>query len=45
MMNMTFMEETETTDVEFIDNILIYSETNEGHEKYFRELLERLMQN
>jgi hypothetical protein len=45
MMNKTFMEETNKADVEFIDNILIYSETNKGHEKYFRELLERLMQN
>ena len=40
MMNKTFMEESDKADVEFIDNILIYSEIDEGHEKYFRELLE-----
>jgi len=45
MMNKTFMEESDKADVEFINNILIYSEIDEGDEKYFRELLERIMQN
>ena len=28
-----------------IDNIMIYSEIDEGHEKYFRDVLEKLIQN
>ena len=28
-----------------IDNIMIYLETDEGHEKYFRDVLEKLIQN
>ena len=44
MMNKTFMEELDKSDVEFIDNIMIYLETDKKHEKYFRDVLDKLMQ-
>ena len=44
MMNKTFMEELDKSDVEFIDNIMIYLEID-GHENYFRDVLEKLLQN
>jgi hypothetical protein len=44
-MNKIFIEELDKLVVEFIDNILIYAKTNEEQEKYFIDVLEKLMQN
>ena len=45
MMNKVFMEELDKFVVVFIDDILIYSETTEEHEKHLRIVLEKLRQN
>jgi GGDEF domain-containing protein len=45
MMNKVFMEELDKFVVVFIDDILIYSETAEKHEKHLRIVLEKLRQN
>ena len=42
MMNKVFMEELDKFVVVFIDDILIYSETTEEHEKHLRIVLEKL---
>jgi hypothetical protein len=42
LMNKVFMEELDRFVVEFIDDILIYSETTEEHEEHLRVVLERL---
>jgi hypothetical protein len=44
-MNKIFIEELDKLVVEFIDNILIYAEINEEQEKYFIDVLEKLIQN
>jgi hypothetical protein len=44
-MNKIFIEEPDKLVVEFIDNILIYAEINEEQEKYFIDVLEKLIQN
>jgi hypothetical protein len=45
MMNKVFMEELDKLVVVFIDDILIYSEIVEEHEKHLRIVLEKLRQN
>ena len=45
MMNKVFMEELDKFVMVFIDDILIYSETTEEHEKHLRIVLEKLRQN
>ena len=45
MMNKVFMDELDKFVVVFIDDILIYSETVEEHEKHLRIVLEKLRQN
>jgi hypothetical protein len=45
MMNKVFMEELDKFVVVFIDDILIYSETAEEHEKHLRIVLDKLRQN
>jgi hypothetical protein len=45
MMNKVFMDELDKFVVVFIDDILIYSETAEEHEKHLRTMLEKLRQN
>ena len=45
MMNKVFMEELDKFAMVFIDDILIYSETAEEHEKHLRIVLEKLRQN
>jgi hypothetical protein len=45
MMNKVFMEELDKFVVVFIDDILIYSEIEEEHEKHLRIVLEKLRQN
>ena len=42
IMNKVFMDELEKFVVVFIDDILIYSETAEEHEKHLRIVLEKL---
>jgi hypothetical protein len=42
MMNKVFMEELDKFVVVFIDDILIYFETAEEHEKHLRIVLEKL---
>ena len=42
MMNKVFMEELDKFVMVFIDDILIYSETTEEHEKHLRIVLEKL---
>ena len=42
MMNKVFMEELDKFVMVFIDDILIYSETAEEHEKHLRIVLEKL---
>ena len=44
-MDESFVEELDKSIMVIIDNIIIYSELDEGHEKYFRDVLEKLMQN
>jgi hypothetical protein len=45
MMNKVFMEELDKFVMVFIDDILIYSEIAEEHEKHLRIVLEKLWQN
>jgi len=45
MMNKVFMEELDKFVMVFIDDILIYLETVEEHEKHLRIVLEKLRQN
>jgi hypothetical protein len=45
MMNKVFMDELDKFVVVFIDDILIYLETTEEHEKHLRTVLEKLRQN
>jgi hypothetical protein len=45
MMNKVFMEELDKFVMVFIDDILIYSEIAEEHEKHLRIVLEKLRQN
>jgi hypothetical protein len=45
MMNKVYMEELDKLVVVFIDDILIYSEIVEEHEKHLRIVLEKLRQN
>jgi hypothetical protein len=45
MMNKVFMDELDKFVVVFIDDMLIYSSTAEGHEQHLRVVLERLRQN
>ena len=45
MMNKVFMEELDKFAMVFIDDILIYSEIAEEHEKHLRIVLEKLRQN
>jgi hypothetical protein len=45
MMNKVFMDELDKFVVVFIDDILVYSSTAEGHEQHLRVVLERLRQN
>jgi hypothetical protein len=45
MMKKVFMEELDKFVVVFVDDILIYSETAEEHEKHLRIVLEKLRQN
>lgn len=42
LMNNTFMEYLDKFLVVFIDNILIYSKTNEEHEEHLRIILEKI---
>ena len=42
-MNKISIEEPDKLVVEFIDNMLIYSEIDEEQEKYFIDVLEKLM--
>jgi len=44
-MDESFVEELDKSIMVIIDNIMIYSEIDEGHEKYFRDVLEKLIQN
>jgi hypothetical protein len=45
LMNMVFMEYMDKFVVDFIDDILIYSETEEKHEEHLRLVLEKLRAN
>jgi hypothetical protein len=45
LMNKVFMEYLDKFVVVFIDDILVYSETREEHEKQLRQVLERLRAN
>jgi hypothetical protein len=45
LMNKMFMEYLDMFVVVFIDDILVYSETEEEHEKYLRLVLEKLRVN
>jgi hypothetical protein len=45
LLNKMFMEYLDNFVVVFIDDILVYSETGEEHEKQFRLLLEKLRAN
>jgi chromosomal replication initiation ATPase DnaA len=45
LMNKVFMEYFDKFDVLFIDDILIFSKTEEKHEKHLRLVLEKLRSN
>jgi hypothetical protein len=45
LINMVFMEYMDKFVVDFIDDILIYSETEEKHEEHLRLVLEKLRAN
>jgi hypothetical protein len=45
MMNKVFMEFLDKFVVVFIDDILIYSKSNEEHEKQLRLIMEKLREN